>query len=236
MKRNRMFFVTLAAAVIVVGVFILGMTSWEKKQTDDQQGATASLSLDTVTAQMKLAEQPVKGDRKAPIQIVEFGDYKCPSCKVWTDTIYPLLERDYVKTGKAAFYYMNDPFLAPDSTLAALAGEYLHKQDEGLFWRYHELMNEKQGVKKEAWANETFLFQLIQEHFPEVNAADFQSKLQAREFESVVNADIEVARKFEVGGTPTIFINGKMAPDGDYESLKAMIEAELQATTGEATN
>jgi len=50
-----------------------------------------STEKETVTekAEVELTDQPILVDQNAPITVVEFGDFKCPSCKAWGETIYP---------------------------------------------------------------------------------------------------------------------------------------------------
>ena len=51
--------------------------------------------------------QPYIGEETAPVEIVEFGDYKCFHCKDFNDSLFPLIHKEFVETGKAKFYYMN---------------------------------------------------------------------------------------------------------------------------------
>ncbi|WP_420831212.1 thioredoxin domain-containing protein [Paenibacillus lignilyticus] len=38
------------------------------------------------------------------MSIVEFGDFKCPSCKAWGEQLYPKLKEAYIDRGKSQFY------------------------------------------------------------------------------------------------------------------------------------
>lgn len=42
-----------------------------------------SNSETTYDKQPPIEGQPTLGDSDAPITVVEFGDFKCPSCKAW---------------------------------------------------------------------------------------------------------------------------------------------------------
>ena len=79
--------------------------------------------------------QPFLGEASAPVEIVEFGDYKCPSCKDFNDRLFPVIYQELVKTGKAKFYFMNYSFIAPDSTTAAQFAETVYKElGNETFW------------------------------------------------------------------------------------------------------
>lgn len=168
--------------------------------------------------------QPVLGDLNAPIQIVEFSDYKCPYCKIWTEEVFPKLKTEYIDTGKANFVYVDMAFLAPDSVLAALAGETLYQMNPEYFWKYHELMTERQGDKDKQWATYSFITNLVKEEMPEVPLEQFKSDLKSEKYIKNVKRDLDIADKQGVNGTPTIFVNGVKFEDPTFETLKAFID------------
>ena len=49
--------------------------------------------------QPSIEGQPILGSSDAPVTVVEFGDFKCPACKAWGESIFPQLIKDYVDTG-----------------------------------------------------------------------------------------------------------------------------------------
>ncbi|MDT2247797.1 thioredoxin domain-containing protein [Paenibacillus larvae] len=135
--------------------------------------------MDKVPEDFDYANQPVIGNREAPVKIVEFTDYKCPSCKKWTETVLPKLDQDYIQSGKAAVYVLDYPFLGPDSNLAALAGETLYQQNHEFFETYHKLMMEKQKNEKSNWATKDFLLNLVKEGIPGADLQQFEKDLDA---------------------------------------------------------
>lgn len=91
------------------------------------------------------AALPVLGQADAPVKIVEFGDYQCPSCKHVNELIKPELAKDYIDQGKVAFYFMNLPFIGSDSFTAALAAQSVYHQSNDAFWKYFDAIFERQG-------------------------------------------------------------------------------------------
>ncbi|OAB44747.1 hypothetical protein PGLA_04860 [Paenibacillus glacialis] len=67
--------------------------------------------------------------------MIEFGDYKCPSCKAWSEHLYPQLMKEYVDTSKVKFAYINVLFHGEESELASLAVESVFDQDPEAFWK-----------------------------------------------------------------------------------------------------
>ena len=75
----------------------------------------------------------IKGSPAAPVWLVVISDFQCPYCKVWHDETQPLIERDYVKTGKIRIAYLNFPISShrnawPAHEAAMCAAE------QGKFW------------------------------------------------------------------------------------------------------
>ena len=68
------------------------------------------------------ATDHVQGSAHAPITVLEYADFECPSCKVAASTPYLLLERF---PGKICFIFRNFPIEAahPHALMAAEAAE-----------------------------------------------------------------------------------------------------------------
>jgi protein-disulfide isomerase len=59
-------------------------------------------SLSYVAGQAKLVsvdDDPVLGNTNAKVTIIEFGDYQCPSCRLFWREIEPRLKKEYVDSG-----------------------------------------------------------------------------------------------------------------------------------------
>ena len=80
MKNSNMKFAVIVT-IIAIALFAVIVVMSSNKSTEKE----------TVTekAEVELTDQPILVDQNAPITVVEFGDFKCPSCKAWGETIYP---------------------------------------------------------------------------------------------------------------------------------------------------
>lgn len=89
-----------------------------------------------------------RGSASAPVTVYEMSDFQCPFCKRHVDQTFPVLEREYVATGKVRWVFINYPLTSihpnavPAAELAMCAGR------QGKFWEAHHLVFRTQ----KAWA------------------------------------------------------------------------------------
>lgn len=168
---------------------------------------------------------PVLGDPKAPVKIVEFGDYKCPSCQYFSQQIEPQLKKEYIDTGIASLYFMDFTIIGPDSYTAALAAHSIYHQSNESYWKYYDAIYKNQGDEKVQWATPEFLTDLARKQNIAVDYDKMLKEIQSRAYASEVDENNNMAKKAGVSGTPTLFINGKKFENAfDYNALKTAIE------------
>ncbi|KGI83888.1 MULTISPECIES: thioredoxin domain-containing protein [Exiguobacterium] len=222
MKTNQLLTIFTSVLVIAVLAFLfLNDQSSEKSKTKIVQDEKISVN-----------NQPTIGKKEAPISIVEFGDYKCPSCKEWGETIYPQLVKDYIESGKASFSYINVLFHGDESTLAALASESVYKNHPESFWQFHKAIYEAQPdvqIHDNPWVTVEKMEEIATKTVPSLDLNKFREDLSSRSsrLESV-KMDAALVEKYNVTLTPTIAVNGVILENPfDYTSIKKQIEKEL---------
>jgi predicted DsbA family dithiol-disulfide isomerase len=160
---------------------------------------------------------PVLGPADAPLKIVEFYDYGCPHCKVFS----PLLaETQKAYPNDLTLYYKQFPLPGhPDSKGAAQAA--LAAARQGKFHEMHDMLfaNQMPGgqvkSKLDEYAGKIGLD-------PKKYAADYEAAAPQ------VAADVAEGEANQIEATPAIFINGreyKGPPMMDF--LKAWVDEEL---------
>ena len=164
-------------------------------------------------------DQPTLGSATAPVTIVEFTDYQCPSCASTQPVIDKLL-KDY--EGRVRLVVRDFPLEQhADAFKAAEAAEAAREQ--GKYWEYVSLLlrNQSQlGVAKlKEYAGQLSL-----------DRSKFDAALDAGKFTHKVQRDIRDGLRLGVDATPTVFINGRKVSDPTPEALKAAIEAALKRT------
>jgi protein-disulfide isomerase len=164
-------------------------------------------------------DQPMKGNPNAPVTIVEFTDYQCPSC----GRTQPILEEVIKEYGDKVRLVARDfPLdMHQNAEKAAEAAEAAREQ--GKYWEYTAVLFKNQEAL-EVPKLKTYATQIG------LDRAKFDQALDSGKFYDKVQRDLREGEKLGVGATPTIFVNGKRLRDKTPESLKAAIDAALKAT------
>jgi len=182
-------------------------------------------SSQVVDAAPDLAGQPILGDQDAKVTIVEFGDYKCPSCKAWGEQILPKLTESYIDTGKANFSYVNVLFHGQESILGALAGEAILQQSPQSFWLFHkELFAAQPSADHDAlWLTPEKVMEIAGSL--EIDTNQLQQDVTTPEVKGRVDRDQELVNSYNVTQTPTIMINDVLITNPfDYDTIIKVIE------------
>lgn len=164
------------------------------------------------------ANRPSRGNPSAPVTIVEFTDYQCPSCA----QAQPMLEklvREY--DGRVQLVVRSFPLAQhADAYKAAEAAEAAFEQ--GKYWEYSALL-----IGNQSALGATRLKDYATQVGIERKA--FDAALDSGKYADRVQRDIQDGIGFGVNSTPTIFVNGRQVMDRSYEALKAAIEAALKS-------
>ncbi|USK62444.1 DsbA family protein [Peribacillus asahii] len=174
--------------------------------------------------------QPLLGENDAPVTVVEFGDFKCPACKAWGETVFPELVDDYVDNGKVKFSYINVLYHGEESELGSLAAESVLKNSPDVYWDFHKgLFKEQPSLNHDAlWITQEKILE-VASNFPSIDVEKLQMDIEQQSAIEEVNNDAELVKEFNIQKTPTIMVNGIMLEDPfDYKKIKSLIEKELE--------
>jgi protein-disulfide isomerase len=145
------------------------------------------------------ARDHVTGPANAPVTLVEYGDFECPSCrKAW-----PMVKELQRRLGdKLRFVFRNFPLtkLHPNAQHAAEAAEAAAAQ--GAFWQMHDRLFERQFALED-----DNLFEYATELG--LDADRIRAALGGGTYRARIKEDVLSGLKSGVNGTPTFFINGE---------------------------
>jgi Na+/H+ antiporter NhaA len=157
----------------------------------------------------------IRGPEKAPVTVVEYGDFECPYCGQAEPVVRELL-RDF---GDVRYVWRHLPLtdVHPHAQLAAEGAEAAAKQ--GAFWEMHDLLLDHQGALT--------LRDLVRYATDlGLDTEPFTKKLKEHALAARVAEDVDSADLSGVSGTPSFFINGLRHQGAyDIETLSAAVRA-----------
>lgn len=144
------------------------------------------------------ATDHVLGSPHAPITVVEYGDFECPTCKQAAPSVKLLLERF---EGKVRFAYRHFPLesIHPHALRAAEAAECAAAQ--GQFWAMHDLL----------FANQPHLELRHLTAYAErldLDRARFTAEMDDEVYLQRVREHIDSGLGSHLRATPGFFVNG----------------------------
>lgn len=143
-------------------------------------------------------DDPIKGDTKAPVTIVEFSDFQCPFCKRFYDQVLPSLDKEYISTGKVRLVFRDYPLEFHKNALpAAIAANCA--QEQGKYWEVHNFLFEHPDKLDTA-------SMLSSADELNINREKFEKCVNDKTKEAEINKDFQDGQLYGVRGTPSFFI------------------------------
>lgn len=214
-----LFFITIIVVTAVVVLVVVGNQEKEEETYTSFENAPS------------IEGQPVLGEAESAVQVVEFGDFKCPACKQWGETIYPQLVEEFVDTNQVNFSYINVLFHGDESKLGSVAAEAVLQLEPDAYWAFHKGLFDKQPESSQhdaIWLTTAVIEEVVAET-TSISSGELLTEMEKGAAIEAVNHDTSLVNEYEIQLTPTIMINEKMVTDPfDYDSIKRLIEEELE--------
>jgi protein-disulfide isomerase len=176
---------------------------------------------------LKTQFQPALGTAGAPVSIVVFSDMQCPHCKGEAEMLRKELIQNYPT--QVRLYFKDFPLesLHPWAKAAAMAGRCVFQQSPEGFWGYHDwVFGHQEAITPEnlkdqimGWAKDA----------KGIDALKLGACIDSKATAAEVEKEQEEARSLDIGGTPTMFINGRRIPQTiEWPNLKMIIDSEIE--------
>ena len=146
--------------------------------------------------EFEIGDNPVEGDGSAQLIIVQFSDYSCHHCALYTRETYPEIVKNYVDTGRLRYVVVDYPL--PGNLPAIRASEAAHcAADQGKFREMHEEI------------------MYAQEALDEINSMaasvgldmeKFNRCMESNKYEPLVNKDMDLGTKLKIPSVPNFII------------------------------
>ncbi len=210
-------YLVIFSALLLLLAFAGGALYYKSRQAD---AAAQAYQRDRSTFVRDYS--PTHGNPAAKVEIVEFFDPACETCREFYPFVRKLMD---AHPDKIRLYARYAPFHnGSDQVVKILAAA--HKQ--GKFWETLEAVFAAQS----SWAPQ---------HRPQpelvwnylggvgLDIPRLRQDMESPEIEKIVRQDLADAKKLNVTATPEFFVNGKPMPSFGYEQLKTLVEDAVSA-------
>jgi protein-disulfide isomerase len=225
----------MAAAVTGCGSSDKAASSQTQTTASTATTATESTTTPSESTGLKPAAADISGiaqdgvtlgDPSAPVTLYEFADLQCPFCAEYTQTAFPQVVDQYVKTGKVKVVFRNLTFLGPDSVTAARAASAAGQQDK--LWDFVDTFYANQGEENSGYVTDAFLGQVA--GAAEADTAQLKQDMQSPAVDKELAEAQKMAKQGGVNSTPAFLIqtgSGQPRPLGNKSADFAASSAAL---------
>lgn len=215
MRKKNFVILSILALIFALSILFLVFKSLQKNTERSAQSALRAFSKQTVSVD----DDPVMGKDNAPLTLIEFSDFECGNCKLFFLQTLPLLNKNYIETGKLKLVYRDFPtqFHDPLATEEAMAANCAReqRQDQGYFTYHDEIFNTTRSGGRGLEGSELFL---IADKL-KLDSKLFKECFESEKFKEEVKKDFYDGMNSGVTGTPTFFF-GLSSKEGTIEGMK----------------
>ena len=179
-----------------------------------QAAAPRPAAAPALPATIDIAKEPIRGNERARIAVIEYSDYECPFCARYVANTYPEIDREYVKTGKIRYVFRDLPLSFHKQAFKAAEASHC-AGEQGKFWEMHDRMFQN---SKELTLTD------LPRHAGAVglDVPQFQQCLDSGRFATAVTSDVTHANGIGITGTPT-FVIGVIEPNSSVVKVRTKL-------------
>ncbi|MDO8608366.1 MAG: DsbA family protein [Phaeospirillum sp.] len=169
---------------------------------------------------LKNVDDPVGGNLKGDVTVVEFFDYNCGFCKQAYDALWEAVKAD----GKTRIVMKELPILGPESVIASRVALVAKAQSQAKYDEVHRAFMKFRGR-----LDEKTIFRLAGE--AGLNVEQLKKDITGPDIDRQLKKTSELARSLEIGGTPTFIIGDRIISSAlDQGTLKQLIDVARKGT------
>ena len=217
-NRPKAFFWILGL-IALIGVAALGyVVSKPKSRSTDARDVA-----DTTNAGP--AQGYVMGKADAPVKIVEFADFECPSCGGWATVTEPDVRTRIINAGIANLTYYDFPLQQHRNTLVA-SNAAACADEQGKFWQMHDRLFQSQDEwNGEATEQPKPFFRRYASEIG-LDVPKWESCYDSRKYQKRIEANLAEGLRRGVNSTPTFIIGKKVYPGmRSYDEMKRLVDS-----------
>ena len=197
------------------------------------QKPTESVSAGVNFKDINTSSTMYRGNKDAKVSIIQYSDFLCPSCSLFSTQVMPKIDTSYVATEKVNFEFRPMAFIADGSTQAGM-GAYC-AIDEDKFWPYHDaiyayvvnaVFNEAKNPKVDTILTADIVKSIAKN--ASLKSDSFDTCLDSKKHLADITQSTNQANRNRVNGTPYIMVNGQQyTGDINLTPFDALIKSKL---------
>jgi len=194
-------------------VLIEALKAAEAQDKQKQEEASRTAIVASRKALLDDPSDPVGGNPKGDVTLVEFFDYRCPYCKQVEPWVEAILKDD----SKLRIVYKEFPILGKESTFATHVAFAALKQ--GKYEQFHDAMIATKGS-----ITEDVILKVAAD--AGLDIAKVKADMNAPEIDQTIKRNYDLADKLGINGTPSFVIGDTLIPGAvDLAALKQAVAA-----------
>lgn len=224
MDRTRWIIFAVICAV-VLGVLVFNKKSDDVKVDD----INASKAVTTNQSKKEIPDH-IYGTDSQKVVLIEYGDFQCPGCGSLHPSLSPIKEK---YKDQLTFIFRNFPLttIHPNALAASTAAEAAGLQDK--WWQYHDKLFENQDEWSESSSDERTNIFINYAKDLGLDINQFKKDLENELVAQKIARDQALGKKAGATSTPTLVLNGKILPQGEWETpekLEKIIQDAIKAS------
>ena len=221
-NRPKAFFWILGL-IALIGVAALGYVASRPKSS-----TVVADVADTTNAGP--AQGYLIGKVDAPVKIVEFADFECPSCGGWATVTEPDVRSRIINAGLANLTYYDFPLTQHRNTIAA-SNAAACADEQGKFWQMHDRLFQAQDEWNGEATEQPKPFFKRYAGEAGLDVSKWESCFDARKYQKRISANLAEGIRRGVNSTPTFVIGNKLYPGmRTYDELKSLVDSVARTT------
>ena len=171
-------------------------------------------------------EDMTMGVATAPVKMVEYASASCSHCAAFNNDVMPAFKAKYIDTGKV--HYTLKEFLTPPQQLAAAGFLTARCAGKDKYFSVIDALFKSQEEMYRTQDPRGTLLKVAQS--AGMTEAQFNTCVNDEKALKAIEARVKAAQDRGVSSTPSFFINGKKAKDGEMtlEELDAAVAAAMK--------
>lgn len=218
MEKNRLLTILVLA---FLGAFVWGLVSYYH-------------STEPKVVAINTEGQPSIGNINASVKVVVFEEPKCPGCRRFNNSAFPVLHKEFIETNKIQYTVLPISFL-PDSMNAAVALYCVYNQDPkqpnaDIYMAFFNYIYQHQPPEILNWATVDNLMDMAKKASPAIDVDKLKVCINNEKYRKQVAENTQYAAELSGGrlSAPAVFVNGKKWNGVGIADLKATINTELK--------